>query len=427
MRTRIKPTKKGIALIAVAAAIAIVAPIIFDFTYSTNVDYHQAAIDRDSMRAEYLARSVMNVAQIAIKLQHDVLDRNRRLLSSLGMPDLQVGDFASMLETPICGHKDEITGFAQTLGNVDTNGIKGLGIDFGECRIEKFETDDNKINANCANGSANTANALGAELLALVSNPIFDKMFEEKDGDGQFTDRQTFVSAILDYVDRDEAKFGTSGQAEDYGYQSMKDPYLAKNNYIDSIDELRLARGMDDRKWAVFGNEFTVYGGCKVNVSAVTDPLMIMGLLAQAAKDPNDPVLVNPLKLWQLATRISQARSLGLPFEDLNSFVSFVKDPDSALGLGSSDQSGSGGQSQNAQQAQALAAAFPPVDGMELDPTKLNLVAKAGARRTYRIVASARVGKAEKKIIGVWDTEHVNQNMRDPAYARGAWVYWRIE
>jgi general secretion pathway protein K len=248
----------------------------------------------------------------------------------------------------------------------------------------------------------------------------YDRLFEERDGDGQYTDRPTFVKAILDYVDKDTAAYGANGQPEDYGYQGLPQAYRARDNYLDSVDELQLVRGMDDKRWELFGPAFTVYGGCKVNVGAVTDLNVIVALIVQAAKDPNDPVLRDPLKLWALAAAVAQARTYGMMFEDLNAFTEFVKDPQAAL-FGEQQEGG-----QTPQQNPALAG-LPPLEGVELDAQKLQQVARAGGRRTYRVVASAHIGKVEKKITALWDTDTTNQNMRDPKQNKGTWVYWREE
>jgi len=404
-----------VALIAVTAALAVITTIVMEFNYSTNVDYASAANGRDAMRAHFLARSVMNMSSLVIKVQRDILDRNRRQLAQLGLPDVQISDFMSMLEVPMCGSKEELADMA-SLANVDMSGMKGLGLDYGMCRVESFGSEDGKINVNCANGAVATQNGIAAALTGLVNSAAYNPLFEERDGDGQFTDRQTFVKALLDYVDRDEAGFGGSG-AEDYGYESLRDSYRPKNNYVDSVDELQLVRGMDDRKWELFGPELTVYGGCKINVSATQSPIQMMALLFQAAKDPNDPVLVDPMKLYLLAQRVAQARALGMPFQDLNAFINFVADPDAALGLKSPDGT-----------SLAAQAGLPAVDGMQLDAQKLAQVATAASRRTYRVVAAATVGRVEKRIIGVWDNNVQNQNQRDPgSNPRGNWVYWREE
>jgi len=67
------------------------------------------------------------------------------------------------------------------------------------------------------------------------------------------------------------------------------------------------------------------------------------------------------------------------------------------------------------------------IQGVELDSAKLAQIARSGGRRTYRVTTTAKMGKVEKKVVGVWDTDFQNQNARDPAYARGTWVYWREE
>jgi len=411
-----------VALIAVAAVLAVLTATTMQFRYQTNVDYASATNARDAMRAHYLARSVMNMSMLITKVQHDILDKLRNNATMRTMfPDIQISDFMSMLEVPMCGSKSELGDMASMMG-VDAGGIKGLGIDYGQCHVESFTAEDGKINVNCANGQPATAQSIGLALTGLVSSPAYNKLFEERDGDGQFTDRQMFVKALMDYVDRDESGFGVSGSSEDYGYESLKEPYRAKNYYIDSPDELQLVRGMDDRKWEIFGPQLTVYGGCKINVSAVTSPIQMMTLFVQAAKNPNDPVIANPAKLYLLAQRVAAARSLGKYFSDLQKFVDFVKDPDADLGLTQATQATQAGGAQT-----AAPPGLPPVEGLELDMTKLGQIAKAGARRVYRIVASAQVGRVEKRIIGVWDTENPNQNVRDPAYRRGAWLYWREE
>ena len=159
---------------------------------------------------------------------------------------------------------------------------------------------------------------------------------------------------------------------------------------------------------------------------------VIASILFLAAKNPDDPVVKDPLKLWALARMVIEARSWGVFFDDLQAFSDFVKDPVGSLGgLFGADQAAATG---------APAVPTPnlggiQVEGMELDPTKLGQVARSGPRRTYRIEVVATVPRGVqgtgndyvKRLVAVWDTKTVNQNMRDPAFAQGAWVYWREE
>ncbi len=409
-------TQKGIALIAVASVIAFIAVVSAEFSYNTNVDYAQAANARDDMRAYFLARSGMNLSRIVIKVQKDIIDKYRKYLG-----DLQLADYLPMLVGIFGGSKEEVKAFADMVGGIDVDHIKGLGLPAGEFNIE-VGTDDGKINMNCANGSAATVKQLELMLDAMVLPQGYDRMFEERDGDGQFTDRQTFVKALIDWVDRDTAAYGSNGQPEDYGYEQRTPPYKARDNYLDSVDDLQAVRGMDERRWALFGGAFTIYGKCKVNVNAANDLNVIMAIIAQSAKDPNDPVLRDMNKLWRLAAVVAQARGYGIMFQDLNEFADFVKDPAAAMGSALNPSDPTKPAKPNPGQSQAN-----QLQGVDLDQAKLTQVARSGGRATYRVTVTSKMGKVEKKIVGVWDSDNQNQNARDPAYSRGTWVYWREE
>jgi general secretion pathway protein K len=407
-------TQKGLALVAVAAVTAFIGVATAEFSYNTNIDFAQAANARDDMRAYFLARSGMNLSRLVIKVQKDVFDKYRKYLG-----DVQLADYLPMLTGVFGGSKEEVAAFAEALGGIQGDQIKGLGLPEGEFDIQ-VTTDDGKINMNCARSSSNQAKQLELMLTAMVMPQGYDRIFEERDGDGQFTDRPTFIRALMDWIDPDTAAYGSNGQPEDYGYESRPEPYKAKDNYIDSVDELQLVRGMDEKRWALFGPAFTVYGGCKVNIAAANDLNVLMAIIYQAAKDPQDPVLRDLPKLWQLAAVVAQARGFGIMFNDLNEFADFVKDPAAALGdLAGKDQQNGG--------SAATTNPWQNVQGVELDRAKLALVARAGGRRTYRVTTTSKIGKVEKKIVGVWDTDVVNQNARDPAYAKGNWIYWREE
>jgi general secretion pathway protein K len=415
-RTRRRPvSERGIALVAVSLAIVFIAAVTSEFTYRTSIDYQAAANARDEMRAHFLAASATNLSRLVIKVQKDVFDkmRNSPMLGGM-LGDIQLADYLPMIVGAFGGSKDEVEALTAAIGGIDTSAVTGLGLPEGQFDL-KVSTDDGKINVNCASKSS-TAGNLALMLTALVASPAYDRVFEERDGDGQFTDRPTFVRAILDFVDADEAAYGQNGQAEDYGYESRSPAYRARDALLDSVEELVLVRGMDDRRWELFGPAFTVYGGCQVNVSAANDLVVILALIIQAAKDEKDPVLADVQKLLALGVRVAQARGLGVPFVKLEDFIKFVKDPNPSVGP--DDPKGGGS-------AQPL---LPPVEGIELDMNKLKTIARADGRRTYRIEATAKIGRVEKTIVAVWDTKNPNQNQRDvtdPAQKFGAWVYWR--
>ena len=406
------PKERGIAILAATFALAFLTLLTTELSYNTNIDYASAANARDAMRAHFLARSGVNLSRLVIKVQKDIFDKYRRFLG-----DVQLADYVPMLVPAFGGRPEEVGAFADSIGGIDSSRIKGLGLPEGDFDLW-VGTEDGKINVNCAGGSANTQKQLELMLSALVQPVAYDKLFEERDADGQFTDRATFVRAIIDWVDRDEAAYGLPGQSEEYGYESRPDQLEARNNYIDTPDELRLVRGMDARKWELFGPTLSAFGGCRVNVAATKDVGILAAILYQSAKEPNDPVLADPMKLWSLAAFVAQARAFGIMFEDTKQFAEFVKDP-TAMFADVADSTEGG--------MLPLLPNGQPLVGLELDLSKLNQVARAGNRRTYRVEVTARIGRVEKTLRAVWDNDTHNQNHTEPAYARGSWVYWREE
>ncbi len=409
-------TQRGIALIAVAGALAMLGVVTSEFTTDADVEYEAAKNVQNDMRAHFLARSGMNLSILVIKVQTDILDRYRQYIG-----DIQLADYLPMFVGAFGGSKEEVASLGALVGALDTSAIKGLGLTEGEFDIV-VTTDDGKINMNCANGSQASRQALQTQLEAMFFPVAYDEIFQREDAEGWRRDRPTQVAALIDYVDRDNARYGVDGTPEEYGYENNRDDYLPKNNYIDSVDELKLVRGVDDRFWTLFGSAFTVYGGCKQNVGAIQDVNVIASIIYISAKNPDDPVLRDPAKLWALAQYVAQARNLGILFDSLESFADFVKDPGGALGdLFGGDSSATG-----AAASQAVSGMQFP-DGVELDQQKLGQVARAGPRRTYRVETTAKFGRVEKKMIGVWDTNLQRQNARQGQAGKGAWVMWREE
>ncbi|HUH02775.1 MAG TPA: hypothetical protein VML75_12340 [Kofleriaceae bacterium] len=398
------------ALLVAAVAVALTTVFTMEFSTNTNVDWAAANNQRDDMRAQFLARSGMNLAELIIKVQTDVMDKYKDMLG-----DIQLADFMPMFMGAFGGEKEEVDAFAALLG-AGGGDLKGLGVEIGTFSVE-ITTDDNKINLNCANGGEQTRTNLKTKLDALMYFDAYNSLFENPAADGWRRDRAQQVAALIDYVDTDSSKFETRGASEDYGYQTLPDRYKEKNNYLDTVGEIKLIRGVDDRFWTLFGDQFTIYGECKENLSAVEDPKLIAAIIFLSAANESDPVLVDPTgtKLWLLAAQVAQARSWGIYFDTLQAFADFVKDPNGAL---TDLMSASGSQGGNT----------PPavlVEGVELNLQKLGQIARAGTRRIYRVETIAAIDTLEKTIVGVWDTQFQNQNPRNPANARGTWVFWR--
>jgi len=425
--------QRGVALLSVMIAIAITIVISNEFGTSTSTDMIAAANYRDEMRAHFLARSATNLAELVVRIQQR-MDNLPKSMQQMTGP-IQLTDYADQLVLPFCGSDAEVhdaIGFS-------TSAIKGLGADIGTCGFDgPFETEDDKINVNCANVDASWGVAQSA-IGALMYFQAYDTVFDDNDAEGWHRDRAMQNAAILDYIDGNTMHARDRGTTEDYGYESLKDRYYPKNNYIDTPGELKLVRGVDDRFWTLFGPAFTVYGGCKVNLTTLSNPQLIAGLLFLTAKNANDPVLLDQRRLFMLATYVSKARQFGESFNSVQDFVTFVKDPGSSVAM----LAGQSGTMAGSAASAAVTAGLPGLQpgeqlGMELDPAKVNQMAFTGPRKTYRIHAYGEIERKQKTkdgkpiyppirktVDGVWDMKVVPQNVRKPPVPKGAWVFMK--
>jgi type II secretory pathway component PulK len=425
-------TQRGVALIAVTVALALTAVVVTDFSTNTTVDMRAASNIEADMQAHFLARSAMNLSELIIQIQTGHIDTLNAQLQAQQMPvNIQIADYTGFFIGAFGGGQEEVADMAAMLGAASGE-VKGLGVQQGASFDVQITTDDGKINLNCAGDPlGNGAPLLAPKLAALFYAEAYNPLFENEDAEGYRRDRYLQIEAIIDYVDRDRSKFdaaanqSSSGGAEDYGYETLRDKYQPRNRPMDTVGEIKLIRGIDDRFWKLFGGNFTVYGGCKENLTEIQDPKQIMAIIIVTAKNQQDPVLNDPNKLWTLATMVIKARGLGYQFTKLEDFNQFISDPMKFLESLGIDPS----------MVPALLGLpdAQAIEGVELDSAQLNKILRTGPRRTYRVEATARFDKLEKRVVGVWDTSVTTQVTRrmgagtNLGRGPGAWVFWREE
>ncbi len=434
--------QKGIALVVVAVTIAVIGAVVSDFSYNARVDLEAAANGRDQLRAEYLARAGMQLSRLLIKVQQSVLDRNRQFVG-----DIQIAEFAPYLIKAFGGDTDERAGLGALLG-IDVSGMKGMGVGKGATFDLAMTSDDGRLNINCGGGLNDTAHQqqLYAILSALFWPPRYSSppgpghVFDAQDSEGQIPTRDDVARAIIDWADVDEMQFvppatsggpaPSGGGSETYNYDAGRDPYKAHNYFYDTIEEVNLVRGVGDEFWGSFGEMFTVYGGCKVNVGAIQPehwPLMAAILRATVKDDHRtDPVLLDDVLLAGLAQQVMAMSKMTGGFQSTQDFVKMISDPASALtGLGSSGGSSNTPPPPTPQQG---------VTGIPLDAAKVANVVVVGPRRIYRLDSTGTIQRTREKKIqvhirAIWDSAHFNQNTTsgDMNDRQGTWVYWRAD
>ena len=80
--------ERGVAMLLVVTSIAIMTAVAVDFQFNASVDLQLAANARDELRAEYLARSAINVGRLVLMFQRQLDSQTGNagsLLQSLGL------------------------------------------------------------------------------------------------------------------------------------------------------------------------------------------------------------------------------------------------------------------------------------------------------------------------------------------------------
>ncbi len=426
--------ERGVALLVVIVVVAVFGAVLNDFQYHSTIEMEAAANARDRLRAEYLARAGMQLGHLLIKVQASVLDKNRQFVG-----DIQLAEFAPYLVKAFGGGADERAGIGSMLG-VDFSNLKGLGVGKGASFDLDMAAEDGKLNINCGGGMNDSARQgiLFGVLSAMFFPPAYNTLFDVQDSDGQISSREDVAKAIVDWADIDEQRYspdGKGGGAEDYRYDTGRDPYRAHNHFYDTLEEVNLVRGVGDEFWGTFGEMLTVYGGCKVNASAITPehwPLMaaILRGTVKAGEEKN-PILQSDQLMQEFAQQVLGMAKLTGGFQTVNQFIQMVTNPQQALNNLAQGQNNGGSGNNNPPPSSSSSS---DQKGLPLDPAKVGNVLTVGARRIWRLDSTGKIQRTPNRYVevhirGIWDGAHFNQNTTstDVNDRVGTWVYWRQE
>jgi general secretion pathway protein K len=445
--------ERGVAMLVVLTWLALMISLVSEFTYGTTVDAAQAANARDELRAHYLARSAVNLARLLIKIQQRYIDPSmnqakQMLQQALGGSksgsggagdlgglgamafSLRITDYAGPLMGFFSGSKDEVASLGSLVG-IDTAGIKGLGLKSGSFDAE-ITSEDGKIDIACGSGVTPDRNrqiTVFRLLNGLMFSRRFDRLFSEADKDGQFMTRPEVARAIIDWADADDQMFSPEGSsgAEDYKYDARADRYRAHDNTYDTIEEVKMVRGVSDSFMEAFGPHLTIYGygqDCKVNLGAISNknggdctPLL-MGIVRAAmtpdpGKPPTDPSILDDTRLYPIAS-VACDRASAAGFDSLSTVTGLMKSPQTAV-LPDDPR-------------YKIFQSMPPIVITDADLAK---VAKVESPRIYRVVATGVSGRVKKKITAIIDTRRQVENplTLNPGseMAAGVLQYWREE
>ena len=239
----------GVVLIIVLIVTAILTTLVVDLIYFTQIDSEISANTRDDIKARYIAKSGVNVVAGAMKeTSLEDLKKATSLLNNQG------------------GESDEIWSIRVPVLPVGDGNVSLTVID-----------ERSKINLNAlVNQSSNRVdNQVETELVEL---------FRVLDVDPRESD--LFIASLINWLDHPiegaQNDQDSSGAAADY-YLGLENPYNIKNGPLDSVDEIRMIRGMDEEFFGKIKDYVTVYpADKKVNFSTASKSVMISALKGAA-------------------------------------------------------------------------------------------------------------------------------------------------
>lgn len=251
MRYCDRDREKGQALIIVLLIVAVLSAVVVEFAYTTRVNIDITTTMRDSLQARRIA-----IAALEIEKSILLTDLNTSATADYAV----VGKFNKNVQL-----WSQISNFPLPVT------IKGLnvGIMRGMISDEAGKFDINAL--------------IGSD--TLTANQTLDgicrRLFEELKLD------PSVVDAVEDWIDSDELP-RSNGAESDY-YESLDPPYRAKDAPLDSITELKMVKGIDNKTFnALMG--ITGQPGELPPPDAMDSPLLTV---FPKYYNPNSPFKIN--------------------------------------------------------------------------------------------------------------------------------------
>jgi len=349
--------QRGVALLLVLSSLTILAVMLTEFQQQTSAELGSVLAERDAVQAEYAAKSAIALARLLLAAEPTIRKPLSFLLQNAQIP---IWEHADLIMSAFNDQKSSQQ-FAALIGGATEN-TKALGLPGATFEVVIVD-EDSKINLNAASRGAGYKSQVAQQVMGLISPPQYDRLFEGRDSEGNYNERPTVCSAIIDWTDTDtnndsclntSQQQGTEGGAEDSFYQMLKRPYERKNAAFDSLEELHRVRGISDDFWATFVDPdpddpksriVTVWGSDKLNVNTSNAVATLAAVCAAVPVGQTTPTCSDMLTRAKAISMMEMFRQLssGIPvFHSVNQFISMLKPASSAAGGAAAAPSSSG-------------------------------------------------------------------------------------
>ena len=338
--------RSGIALIMVLSVVVILITVTVQMQWESRVYISLAANERDTLKAQYMARSALAFAKLIIHLQGTVDNMLKRFSKSFGgnPPNIQLwqlipidsglarmvvgGGFGASeqndLLAPVLGKPDEPGGETKDVVSdqsaLQLGEAEGFGNFDGHFHAD-VKDEESRININIRPNDTKRVEMFKDQLRKLFRPTRFNMMFENPHENGDYYDREEMIATILDWIDPDLERQGFNGGDERDRMDDIEEDKRPpiKNHFFDSLEELRLVPGVTDQFWDFFAESFTVYRTQKINVNTA-DPQVLVSLIEQFTPD----LLYTEEDLLSFANKILAFRDENYGFNNEEHFINTI-------------------------------------------------------------------------------------------------------
>ena len=330
-------TQRGVALLITTISIAILVVVATDFKYNSTVELQLAVNQRDETRAYYQARSAIALSRLILRFQ--------KQLDAIQLPNIggllsQLGGGAAAASAGAATTPSTLNIQLWRLAKIDCHMLQDILPlkDTTACFDSVIGNEEEKINLAKLDAPQLALRIAATGALSLFSDKRFEFLFDKEDSRHVKVSPSDVVIALHDWIDDDEvqAALNLSGQGdvflrgfadENALYDRYEPHYKVKNARFDSLDELYLVHGVNDRFMSAFRDRLTVYPdiNSRLNINTQDPLLQYMSILAVADPIRLDPRLGDPLFVESLIERLNKAKlfpGLGMSVTD---FVGMVE------------------------------------------------------------------------------------------------------
>jgi len=281
----------GVALLMVIAFITLMSLVLIEFSRSAQTHFKSGVNLRDEMRATTMADTAVTLTQAC--LDPSAWESLRSFQENLDLEQLcriMLNLFVkNRVDLPIGGLSFEM------------NNIQGLGLFKGEVDIQ-MKTEESYIGLaglHCAGRGSTGSNcpsrrSTARKLRAILCDPKLEALFESEQEDGKEYTRDDIIGNLVDWIDADDNRISYdpltnqftegAGEGEDSYYRDILDGegYRSKDAPFDSIQELRLVKGINEQLYDHLKGKVSVHSSGKVDVNFATPQVLATLLRAES-------------------------------------------------------------------------------------------------------------------------------------------------